>query len=51
VQFGHHQNTQVSLTEVGSPGDWHNTFMDDPWPCNGSISNQDGELTCDEQGD
>lgn len=27
VQFGHHQNTQVSLPEVGSPGDWHNTFM------------------------
>jgi hypothetical protein len=27
VQFGHHQNTQVSLSEVGSPGDWHNTFM------------------------
>lgn len=27
VQFGHHQNTQVSLSEVGAPGDWHNTFM------------------------
>lgn len=27
VQFGHHQNTQVSLPEVGAPGDWHNTFM------------------------
>jgi hypothetical protein len=27
VQFGHHQNTQVSLPEVGSPGDWHNGFM------------------------
>lgn len=27
VQFGHHQNTQVSLPDVGSPGDWHNTFM------------------------
>ena len=26
VQFGHHQNTPVSLTEVGAPGDWHNTF-------------------------
>ncbi|HEY3496375.1 MAG TPA: DUF1552 domain-containing protein [Polyangiaceae bacterium] len=27
VQFGHHQNTQVSIPEVGQPGDWHNTFM------------------------
>jgi hypothetical protein len=27
VQFGHHQNTQISLPEVGAPGDWHNTFM------------------------
>lgn len=27
VQFGHHQNTQVSLPEVGMPGDWHNTFL------------------------
>jgi hypothetical protein len=27
VEFGHHQNTQVSLSEVGAPGDWHNTFM------------------------
>jgi hypothetical protein len=27
VQFGHHQNTQVSIPEVGAPGDWHNTFM------------------------
>jgi hypothetical protein len=27
VQFGHHQNTQVSLPEIGAPGDWHNTFM------------------------
>lgn len=27
VQFGHHQNTQVNLPEVGSPGDWHNGFM------------------------
>jgi hypothetical protein len=27
VQFGHHQNTQVSLPVVGAPGDWHNTFM------------------------
>ncbi len=27
VQFGHHQNTQVSLPEVGAPGDWHNTFL------------------------
>jgi hypothetical protein len=27
VQFGHHQNTQVNLTEVGAPGDWHNGFL------------------------
>lgn len=27
VQFGHHQSTQVSLAEVGSPGDWHNGFL------------------------
>ncbi len=27
VQFGHHQTTQVSLAEVGSPGDWHNGFL------------------------
>ncbi len=27
VQFGHHQSTQVSLSEVGTPGDWHNGFL------------------------
>jgi hypothetical protein len=27
VEFGHHQNTQVNLPEVGAPGDWHNTFI------------------------
>jgi hypothetical protein len=27
VQFGHHQNTQVSLTEVGNPGNWHNDYI------------------------
>lgn len=27
VQFGHHQSTQVSIPEVGAPGDWHNGFM------------------------
>lgn len=27
VQFGHHQNTQVNLSDVGAPGDWHNGFM------------------------
>lgn len=27
VQFGHHQSTQVSLAEVGAPGDWHNGFL------------------------
>jgi len=32
-------------------GEWNDSFMDDPWPCNNSISNQDGVLTCDEQGD
>ncbi len=33
VQFGHHQNTQVSIPEIGSPGNWHNDFMhSDPAP-------------------
>jgi len=27
IQFGHHQNTQVSLAEVGNPGNWHNDFI------------------------
>jgi hypothetical protein len=27
VQFGHHQNTQVSIAEVGNPGNWHNDFI------------------------
>ncbi len=27
IQFGHHQNTQVSLTDVGNPGNWHNDFI------------------------
>lgn len=27
VQFGHHQNTQISLSEIGNPGNWHNDFM------------------------
>jgi hypothetical protein len=27
VQFGHHQNTQVSLSDVGTAGDWHNGFI------------------------
>jgi hypothetical protein len=27
VQFGHHQNTQVNIPEVGMAGDWHNGFM------------------------
>lgn len=27
VQFGHHQSTQVSLEAVGTPGDWHNSFL------------------------
>ncbi len=27
VQFGHHQNTQVSIPEVGNPGNWHNDFI------------------------
>lgn len=26
VEFGHHQGAQVDIPEVGSPGDWHNTF-------------------------
>jgi hypothetical protein len=26
VEFGHHQSAQVSIDEVGEPGDWHNTF-------------------------
>ncbi|MEM9070398.1 MAG: DUF1552 domain-containing protein [Myxococcota bacterium] len=33
VQFGHHQNTQVALPTIGSPGNWHNDFMhSDPAP-------------------
>jgi Protein of unknown function (DUF1552) len=33
VQFGHHQSTQVSLADVGAPGDWHNGFVhSDPAP-------------------
>jgi hypothetical protein len=27
VQFGHHQNTQVSIPEIGNPGNWHNDFI------------------------
>jgi hypothetical protein len=27
VEFGHNQNTQVSLPEVGNPGNWHNDFI------------------------
>jgi hypothetical protein len=27
VQYGHHQNCQVSIPEVGEPGDWHNIFL------------------------
>lgn len=27
VQFGHDQNTQVSIPEVGNPGNWHNDFI------------------------
>jgi len=27
VQFGNHQSTQVSIAEVGDPGDWHNSFV------------------------
>jgi hypothetical protein len=27
VQFGHDQNTQISLPEVGNPGNWHNDFI------------------------
>lgn len=27
VEYGHHQNTQVDIPEVGAPGDWHNTFL------------------------
>jgi hypothetical protein len=27
VQFGHHQNTQVTLGEVGAAGNWHNDFI------------------------
>ncbi|MEM6955437.1 MAG: DUF1552 domain-containing protein, partial [Myxococcota bacterium] len=33
VQFGHHQNTQVALPGIGTPGNWHNDFMhSDPAP-------------------
>jgi Protein of unknown function (DUF1552) len=27
VEFGNHQSTQVSIPEVGEPGDWHNSFL------------------------
>jgi hypothetical protein len=27
VQFGHHQSTQVTLSQVGEAGDWHNGFL------------------------
>jgi hypothetical protein len=27
VQFGNHQSTQISIPEVGQPGDWHNSFI------------------------
>ncbi|HYU16154.1 MAG TPA: DUF1552 domain-containing protein [Candidatus Acidoferrum sp.] len=27
VEFGNHQSTQVSIPEVGDPGDWHNSFI------------------------
>jgi hypothetical protein len=27
IQFGNHQNTQVSLPEVGNAGNWHNDFI------------------------
>ncbi|MEM9194499.1 MAG: DUF1552 domain-containing protein [Myxococcota bacterium] len=33
VQFGHHQNTQVAIPGIGTPGNWHNDFMhSDPAP-------------------
>lgn len=33
VQFGHHQSTQVTISQVGEPGDWHNGFLhSDPAP-------------------
>lgn len=31
VQFGHHQETQVSIAEIGT-GDWHNTFCHGEMP-------------------
>jgi hypothetical protein len=31
VQFGHHQETQVTLPEIGT-GDWHNTFCHGEMP-------------------
>ena len=27
VEFGHNQSTQVSIPEIGDPGDWHNGFL------------------------
>lgn len=27
VEFGNHQSTQISIPEVGDPGDWHNSFL------------------------
>jgi hypothetical protein len=44
VQFGHHQNTQVSLTEVGAPGDWHNTFCHSDMPPRTRLVNLEGWL-------
>jgi hypothetical protein len=31
VQFGHHQETQVTLSDIGT-GDWHNTFCHSEMP-------------------
>jgi hypothetical protein len=27
IEFGHHQGAQVSITDVGNPGNWHNDFI------------------------
>jgi hypothetical protein len=43
-------SSSVSLTArcQRADGSWNDEAeLDDPWPCNGSISNRDGELTCD----
>jgi Protein of unknown function (DUF1552) len=41
VQFGHHQNTQVSIAEIGNAGNWHNDFMHADQPPRSRLINID----------